>query len=555
MKPEELIGYYIRIKHMNGGEEENFKFKIGDVLKVEKCTDNETGSWTITFKDKPYGWIGRLKEHFEIAYYPIEWYKDKWIEITQRVGHNFVLGERYQIKECLSIYENSRFIFHNAPDKLWNSTSFCIFPKHYKIVEAPVKDCTAESTMSEEAQKILEQAKRRYPVGVEVVNLKGSDTFIVRNGCFLYTTPDRIGKAEQIIVIDGEPTDGNYLYADGKWAEYSETGVQFLIKKAEKHYPKGTKYIPTSRTSRETDESSGCFKWDKNFRRIVDAANITGIFEPKAAKWAEIVEIAKQQQEESVLEKAIREYPVGSYYYPLYYNGEPHPVYKKLEIVHHTPYCTSNGYIDGGIGYIYANGKWAEKPIEKPIEKTEDELLETAIKKYPFGTLVQPINLYGEPLGNPITVTYTPTYHNEKDKTIKATNNGLVYANGIWAAILDKEYLLEKAKERYPKGTYYNSADDGLKAKVKGDFYYFRSTSAISDSQGGFVYYKGKWAEIILPPVDKEEAKWPVSPNVALEFNPHSPKTKTSPESKISYIANLNVKLVKPAGKKRIKQL
>lgn len=58
-----------------------------------------------------------------------------------------------------------------------------------------------------------------------------------------------------------------------------------------------------------------------------------------------------------------------------------------------------------------------------------------------------------------------------------------------------KDYLLLKAKQRYPIGTKYISAFNGDKCIVKEhlDYYY----NQITDGCGGSVYYDGKWAEII----------------------------------------------------------
>lgn len=55
--------------------------------------------------------------------------------------------------------------------------------------------------------------------------------------------------------------------------------------------------------------------------------------------------------------------------------------------------------------------------------------------------------------------------------------------------------LLNIAKAKYPRGTYYISASCGSKQEVKGEFKYL--SKGISDGWGGFVYYDGKWAKIV----------------------------------------------------------
>jgi hypothetical protein len=62
---------------------------------------------------------------------------------------------------------------------------------------------------------------------------------------------------------------------------------------------------------------------------------------------------------DAILEEAIRKYPVGTKYIPirLILNGS---VYIREEKVVYTPRITGSAAIEGGIGYLYVQGKWAE---------------------------------------------------------------------------------------------------------------------------------------------------------------------------------------------------
>lgn len=63
---------------------------------------------------------------------------------------------------------------------------------------------------------------------------------------------------------------------------------------------------------------------------------------------------------------------------------------------------------------------------------------------------------------------------------------------------LDKDALLEEAKKRYPVGTEFKSTYQGDWAKVIDlDFKWVEQYKAIQNSNGGWVYQLGNWAEIV----------------------------------------------------------
>ena len=60
--------------------------------------------------------------------------------------------------------------------------------------------------------------------------------------------------------------------------------------------------------------------------------------------------------------------------------------------------------------------------------------------------------------------------------------------------------IFKQAEDNYPIGTMYLSADDNYKQLIQGPLIKdknFTNMSMITDGYGGFVYYKGTWADII----------------------------------------------------------
>jgi hypothetical protein len=82
-----------------------------------------------------------------------------------------------------------------------------------------------------------------------------------------------------------------------------------------------------------------------------------------------------------------------------------------------------------------------------------------------------------------------------------------------WKEVEESEYLLQIAKEKYPVGTVFYSAEFKSKHVSNGNFEYYRETNFESVSTGGrHIYSKNrnenpKWAEIISKPeeITKEE--------------------------------------------------
>lgn len=69
---------------------------------------------------------------------------------------------------------------------------------------------------------------------------------------------------------------------------------------------------------------------------------------------------------------------------------------------------------------------------------------------------------------------------------------------------MNKEELLEEAKLRYPVGCKFKSAYNGnLETCDIEPFYYkYYDNDIAARSEGGVIYYKNKWAEIVSYPED-----------------------------------------------------
>lgn len=74
-------------------------------------------------------------------------------------------------------------------------------------------------------------------------------------------------------------------------------------------------------------------------------------------------------------------------------------------------------------------------------------------------------------------------------------------------ADMDKvgELLERYAKANYPEGTKYKCSLRGGSEIVKSTLTYYRSANGVTDGCGGYVFYRGKWAEKISVPEEKEE--------------------------------------------------
>lgn len=95
-----------------------------------------------------------------------------------------------------------------------------------------------------------------------------------------------------------------------------------------------------------------------------------------------------------ILVEAIRKYPVGTKYIPipLTLNGS---VYIREEKVAYTPRITGGYAIEGGIGYLYAQGKWAEIVSETESVFKDAPNIQSGSSVTSSSTIYNPITFLG----------------------------------------------------------------------------------------------------------------------------------------------------------------
>ena len=74
---------------------------------------------------------------------------------------------------------------------------------------------------------------------------------------------------------------------------------------------------------------------------------------------------------DAILEEAIRKYPIGTKYIPVNCSGVKYSNMSEFEVTHTPRIVHDHNYIDGGVGYLYAQGVWAEVvPETKSVFKS-----------------------------------------------------------------------------------------------------------------------------------------------------------------------------------------
>jgi hypothetical protein len=179
-------------------------------------------------------------------------------------------------------------------------------------------------------QELLEEAKRRYPVGTRFIpaHLGDIDDYcIITDDTVLELMYDNV-----VAKVNGQPwlpkeehypkygSEHNYnrnVYCDGKWAKVvGSLSHQDLLNEAYRRYPIGTKYISAA-DGKETD----VYKVDEQSFRInitgLDIVQVFGEFGKGClyynGKWAEIV----QESNVPTLDMLNTMYPVGTKFRPV----------------------------------------------------------------------------------------------------------------------------------------------------------------------------------------------------------------------------------------------
>jgi hypothetical protein len=171
---------------------------------------------------------------------------------------------------------------------------------------------------------------------------------------------------------------------------------------------------------------------------------------------------------EGRLAYARQHYPIGTKYIPLYSTGKSWGVHNIRSInydIRLHPEGMLEGMLEGGEGYIYANGKWAEiiKGEEFDLTTLEGRIYHTK-KHYPIGTKYIPLNSNGVPYKFIKEINMFPKY----GSSCIEGGFGFIYANGKWAEIIKEEKNMETQKlSREGLKEIYSVACDEWQGKLK----------------------------------------------------------------------------------------
>lgn len=312
-----------------------------------------------------------------------------------------------------------------------------------------------------------------------------------------------------------------------------------ILLEAKRRFPTGTKYYPAHLNNANVESDANFIVGlDQNF--IIEAHSYDvelqnpdkGVFSRNRnghaynqvlfhqGRWARILSKPSNNQvmtkTEKLLAEAISKYPIGTQYIPLKDSGRSYSIDDTAEVVR-TPNGNSD-CIEGGPGYLYVRGKWAEI-VESPGNSIDyDAILAEAIRRYPIGTNYYPLDA-GANKSQRITTSVKEAVWFEKKvnnfsrepQDLIEIGGGYVYVDGKWAEIaensIDYDAVLEIAKRKYPIGTKYMplSSEGNLYTSAKishkeAHWYDRRSKGQEKDRIEigyGFAYIDGKWAEVI----------------------------------------------------------
>ena len=353
-------------------------------------------------------------------------------------------------------------------------------------------------------EALLAEAISKYPIGTQYIPLKDSGrSYSIDDTAEVVRTPN--GNSD---CIEGGP---GYLYVRGKWAEIVTVKTS-LLQEAKRRYPIGTQVKSLFHKGNPIltikNDDFSCVRQDAIH---VDSNTALAAVVYENGEWAEIVD------KNAILAKARKEYPIGTKYKPISNSGN---LYDSTTVVTRTPYWHgSEGNIEGGPGYIYYQGKWAEI-AENNIDY--DAVLEIAKRKYPIGTKYMPLssegNLYTSAKISDKEAHWYDKKSNGQDKDRIEIGYGFAYIDGKWAEVVEETIsskptvksipTKEEVLERYPKGTWYLPIhQDGTIGTVpkeskgiyeKGDDFIWANSS----TNTGYVYdiRNQKWADVVPNP-------------------------------------------------------
>lgn len=385
-------------------------------------------------------------------------------------------------------------------------------------------------------EELLLEAKRRFPVGTKYYPAHLYNTNPEPDANFIVGQDQSFKLNHHSLNVDLYNPDKSYysrdrnghaynqvLFHQGEWAKIlsksnnnqsmNEEGR--LIVEAISKYPIGTKYIPLDSKGRSySKEESTLVRRTPNGTsdHIEGGAGFLYV----RGKWAEIVD------EEDILAKARKEYPIGTRYKPIGSSGN---LYATSVTVTREPNWHDSSSIEGGPGFIYYQGKWAQvvKTAENSIDY--DAILQEALHRYPVGTNYYPLDGKGNKATTSRESVKKAVWFEKKVNNSSGTPQDLIeigpgyaYVDGEWAELakdnIDYDAVLEIAKRKYPKGTIYiplsseGNIYSGPKTSNQEAHWYNRKSKGEDADRieigYGFAYVDGKWAEVVGEAIPKK---------------------------------------------------
>ncbi len=154
---------------------------------------------------------------------------------------------------------------------------------------------------------------------------------------------------------------------------------------------------------------------------------------------------------------------------------------------------------DGNEGFVYYQGKWANI-ISREKEK-EYSIGDWVYFEVMGSSGICKINHLNKNSRGVISYGAALAFQVIKGVTTFGENTKqFIDAEYVKRLATDEEvekYLIAETYKKYPQGTKYKCAISNYGCVVKGYFKYSKELLNVTDGNGGSVYYKGKWAEII----------------------------------------------------------
>lgn len=304
------------------------------------------------------------------------------------------------------------------------------------------------------------EAAKRYPKGIMITSVVNPDMPAVPS-----TSNFRVQGGMVFLLLDGSTK--RTIYKDGKWAEAKLPDGISMLEFLWSLYTPGTVVEPMNLDGSSKDYGKftipdnpqvfqlsvfggpwhisgvpGLIKVDDRFARILHKAppkvEITQVVE-------EVVEDGPMPlPEETLLQKAERLYKPGVTYIPLSISGDVCKGAQYTVQMDDFAACKEGDSIfvatRVGSGYVYVRGKWAEI-VEKPltISSFPETIMDEIKRRFPPGSMVRPISDRGDtPYGSYRVVQFHEILHDANCTYFWHNNSpGFLYYRGKWAQVAE----------------------------------------------------------------------------------------------------------------------